>query len=113
MKERETLVLKVTSIILDFKKYPFLCKISGGSGSGDGSGIGRGAQQGGAARGTARPQSYILTTRPATAKIKVGTKGASFNAYTNAFKVFTFLSNIRRIMYLLSTSSGTTIHFLF
>lgn len=60
---------------------------SGGSGSGDGSGVGRGAGQTAAARGAARPQSYILTTRPPTAKIKVGNKGAPFNAYTNAFKI--------------------------
>ena len=41
----------------------------------------------GVVRGTTRPQSYILTTRPPTAKIKVGSKGALFNAYTNAFKI--------------------------
>jgi len=60
---------------------------SGGSGSGDGSGMGRGSGQSVVARGTSRPQSYILTTRPVTAKIKVGNKGAAFNAYTNAFKI--------------------------
>merc|ERR1719510_2427430 len=62
---------------------------SGGSqqGSGDGSGVGRGAGQQGTARGSARPTSFILTTRPVTAKVKVGDKGAPFNAYTNAFKI--------------------------
>ena len=41
----------------------------------------------GVVKGTTRPQSYILTTRPPTSKIKVGSKGAPFNAYTNAFKI--------------------------
>ena len=83
-------------------------KITGGSqqGSGEGSGVGRGAGQQGTARGSARPPSFILTTRPVTAKVKVGDKGAPFNAYTNAFKVFMQSICYAFISYLLGCSEG-------